>query len=180
MAKIHYDELTVGVPSKASSVNYENADGTKESVQSKIEHMETVELTKEEYDALPYAEKHNGKDYLVKGMSPMTAYNMPYKDSTVGDGLDDIKQNIADLSNNKISYKIYEFETANLPIGTTYMDIPNLEVEHFLGCVYVAVSPTYSYSDIGGIYFRPSDNKLAITVSHAQKLTIRLIGFYTE
>lgn len=53
MAKIHYDELTVGVPSKASSVNYENADGTKESVQSKISKiLQTEEDTQDDVEGI--------------------------------------------------------------------------------------------------------------------------------
>lgn len=155
MAKIHYDELTVGVPSKASSVNYENADGTKESVQSKIEHMETVELTKEEYDSLSYAEKHNGKDYLVKGMSPMTAYNMPYKDSTVGDGLDDVKQDVADLNEHKLKEESFRlttdattgFATITLPTSKKIVGI-DVEQAGYFAMFWKSASGVYGITAI--------------------------------
>lgn len=88
-----------------------------------------VILTQEEYDALPDSKYTDGIEYRIKA-SPMNAYNMSYKDTSVGDELDNQKQNIADqqsainLLNNKLDFKRKTLSGTSSAFGylTTDMD----------------------------------------------------------
>lgn len=85
---------------------------------------------------------------------------------------------VAEELNKKIAYNLYSFDTETLPVGTNYVSIPELNTTNLIGCSVVSASPSYSYSDLSDIEFKPSDNKLAITVKVSQKITLKVISFH--
>lgn len=70
--------------------------------------MNFVRLTKAEYEALPDSKLTDGVCYFITDEKDMDAYNVPYKNTTVGDELDAQKQNIADLQGKVL--KEYHFQ----------------------------------------------------------------------
>ena len=97
------------------------------------------------------------------------------------DAIKEVQQNVDNVSTalgSLIRLKYYTPFQNTCAVGTTYVDIPALDTTNLIGVAIVGVTVTYSFDDLTNIVFVPSTNKIAITCTHNQDVTLRVISVH--
>lgn len=90
----------------------------------------------------------------------------------------ELTQSTSKLTQSAVRVVIYDPITVNCAVGNNYANIPNLDVVNLFGVIVTGVTAGYSYETINNIVFVPSTNKLAISVTRAQNVTVKCASLH--